>query len=186
MRHRRRRRSFDGPLVPLDSVNLIAGIEIRLRQHRSGAESMPRRSRCHLEGLHRVFLHPHVDVGRGHLEVLLGRFGRRVVRGLVAHALQYVFDRRSSLVGRRRGLRLRALPIVEDVAQIHFVRFGFRPARLAKTRRHPLPHPAAQPAAEPRQREQNRRGASVPVQLPVPEERPASASSLLRRDRRAT
>ncbi len=93
MRHRRRRGRFDGALVPLDGVNLIAGIEIRLRQHGAGAESMTRRSRRHLERLHRFFLHAHVDVRCGQLEMLLRRFGRRVVRRFVAHALQHALDR---------------------------------------------------------------------------------------------
>ena len=95
MSHRRRRGRLDGPLVPLDGVNRIAGVEIRLRQHGAGAESMTRRSRRHLERFHRLFLHAHVDVGRGHLEVLLRRFRRRVVRAVVPQALQHVLDRRS-------------------------------------------------------------------------------------------
>ena len=63
-----------------------------------GAEAIARR--C-LERFHGLFLHPHVDVGRGHLEVLFGRFGRCVMRAVVAQALPHVLNRKRRIRGRR-------------------------------------------------------------------------------------
>ena len=103
-------------------MHRIAGVEIGLGQHRARAESVPRRSGGHLEGLHRLFLHAHVDVGGCQLEVLLRRFGRSSCAASSRRPFNTSLDAGArSQTARRRSL---FVDIVKHVAQIDFMRPG--------------------------------------------------------------
>ena len=101
---------------------------------------MPRRSRCDLEGLHRLFLHAHVDVGRRQLEVLLRRFGRRVAalprRACPSRRLRSAGAAVAGLRGRR--LRLVANREARRSDRLRAIRTS--PARLSAVVG--IPHPA--------------------------------------------